>query len=161
MEIKYMKVLNDNLSVTAAYTGVKEAVSPISVEEIIALENKYNGGRLFPAALRELLFLAGGDCYVLDYGMNDSQEQMQESSRKYMTVFGRNRVIARPFYVIDVYNTGDQFVFVYLDEGKDDPDVYEALIGYRLNDWIHLVKSPLSALIDGRIKRFLSGGNPF
>ncbi|SDI61380.1 SMI1/KNR4 family protein [Mucilaginibacter sp. P25] len=161
MEIKYMKVLNDNLSVTAAYTGVKEVVSPISVEEIIALENKYNGGRLFPAALRELLFLAGGYCYVLDYGMNDSQEQMQQSSRKYMTVFGRNRVIARPFYVIDVYNTGDQFVFVYLDEGKDDPDVYEALIGYRLNDWIHLVKSPLSALIDGRIKRFLSGGNPF
>ncbi|QEM06370.1 SMI1/KNR4 family protein [Mucilaginibacter rubeus] len=161
MEIKYMKLLNDNLSVTAPNTGIKEAVSPISVEEIIALENKYNGGRLFPAALRELLFLAGGDCYVLDYGINDTQEQMQESSRRFMTIGGRNRVISRPFYVIDVYNAGDQFLFVYLDEGKDDPDVYEALIGYRLNDWIHLVKSPLSALIDGRIKRFLSGGNPF
>jgi len=160
-----MKYLQDNLSATAEHSGVKEEVSPISIEEIEALEHIYNNGRPFAPALRELLFLAGDDCYVLEYGLNNSQAEMQESSRKYMQTGERNRVIPRPFYVIDVYNAGDQFLFVYLDEEKDDPTVYEALIGYRdkieLDQWIHPVKSPLSVFINSRIKCFLSGGNPF
>lgn len=159
-----MTLLNDNRSATAVNSGIRKIARGISIEEIIALENLYNGGNQFPAALRELLLLAGGYCYVLDYGLNDSQAEMQLTSREYLTFLGRNRTISRPFYVIDVYNAGDQFLFVYLDEGKDDPTVYEAFLDGDLDDrdnWINVVTSPLTALINSRVKRFLSSDNPF
>lgn len=158
MEIVYLKELQNN---PIKYGDTKNfPLIPISEQEISQLEQLYNNGNSFPKALKELLFLAGKDCYVLDYGMNESQQELQEFVRVFMAE--ENRSITRPFYVIDTYNAGDQFLFVYLDEG-DNPAVY---IGHYWDssdrpNWINLVTPTLSNLIDRKVDRVKKGQNPF
>ena len=132
----------------------------ISLEEIKQLEQIYNNNKPFPKALRELLFLAGNYCIVLDYGLNDTQQELQEFVRENMQE--ENRIITRPFYAIDVYNAGDQFLFVYLDE-VDDPAVYQASYEDRSDrpNWINKVTPTLSNFVNRKIERVKNGQNPF
>lgn len=157
MKIQYQQKLRDNSSMLG------HSHIPMSNSEIEQLETLYNTGNEFPKSLREVLFLAGNLCVVLDGGISNTKQQMQDKVRARLSQYGKS--IIRPFYAIDVYNAGDQFVFVYLDE-EDDPDVYEAMYDEDLYPdnpipWIHKIKSPLSALINSRIDRVLSGSNPF
>ncbi|GAB3937455.1 hypothetical protein [Mucilaginibacter myungsuensis] len=161
MEIKDLKKLVEHPTFRKEGSDYVKVLEPISVTEVVSLENIYNSGQQFPVALRELLLLAGNDCYVLDYGLNDSQAEMQGSSRAYLTSFGRNYCITRPFFVIDVYNAGTQFLFVYLDEDQEDPIVYEAYMDEAYPNWIESVGGTLSSLIKHRMVRLLSGRNPF
>ena len=97
---------------------------------------------------------------MLDYGLNDTQQELQDFVRENMQE--ENRVITRPFYAIDVYNAGDQFLFVYLDEG-DDPAVYQASyedLSDRPN-WINKVTPTLSNFVNRKIERVKKGQNPF
>jgi len=155
MEIEYLIYLKDNPS-------GNWSVEPISLQEIVHLEKLYTNGNSFPKALKELLFLAGKYCYVLDYGVFESQQQMQDFVRSEMV--DENRVITRPFFAVDVYNSGDQFIFIYLDEG-DDPPTYEAHLYHDPmrdgGDWIWQVTPSLSALINHGIDRVKQGRNPF
>ncbi|MCR8558958.1 hypothetical protein KXD93_14975 [Mucilaginibacter sp. BJC16-A38] len=130
------------------------------MDQIIALEASYNGGRPFPTVLRELLYIAGQNCYVLDYGPNDSQNELQEWVRESLLA-DNDRQISRPFFAVDMYG-GDKFLFVYLDEGKDDPDLYEAT-PYDEPEaiWISYINGTLSTLINNRLINILSGYNPF
>ena len=160
MEIQYLKLLKENPEAYPNDTDYKGAIKPIPMEEIIHLEQLYNNGNAFPVALRELLFIAGESCYVLDYGSEDSQEELQEYVRE--KLIENDRTITRPFFVIDVYNSGDQFLLVYLDEG-DNPAVYEARY-YDHSDWpywISLVSESLSTYINVLINRVKQGRNPF
>lgn len=151
MEIQYLTYLRDN---PIGYWPIK----PISLQEIEQLETLYNNGNSFPKVLKELLFLAGKSCYVLDYGGFEDQQQMQDFVRSEMA--DENKSITRPFFVVDVYNLGDQSIFVYLDEG-DNPPTYE-LHYYADNDnWIHQVTPTLSGLINHGIDRMKQGRNPF
>lgn len=126
----------------------------------------YNNGLPFPIALKELLFLAGDNCYVLDYGSEtESQNDLQEWAREQMLEY--DRAIARPFYVLDIYNALDQFVFVYLDEG-DDPRVYEGVYSGinetgipTIDGWIHELRPKLSDYINISVEQVLKGINPF
>lgn len=162
MEIKYLLALRDNPVAYPNDTDYKGEVKPISLAEIINLEQLFNGGNQFPKALRELLYLAGSYCYVLDYGgETEDQQDLQETVRVY--VANNNKVISRPYFVIDTYNEGDQFLFVYLDEG-DDPQVHEAVFYDQTDfpDWIHKTSpGSLSQFISARIERFKTGQNPF
>ena len=123
MEIKYLQLLRDNPEeYPKNKEGRKHPIRPFSIVEIEQLESAYNSGKKFPLALRELLFLAGEDCYVLEYGYKGNMESVQR------IVWGNlareSKVMPRPFLAIDIYNMLDQFLFVFLDEG-DDPPVYE------------------------------------
>jgi hypothetical protein len=166
MDIKYLMMLNQYPSVTMR-TGYVKRIEKLPIEEIVNLEYIYNSGYTFPKALRELLYLAGKSCYVLDYGRNNSQEEMQQRARGWFTAFGRlGPNIERPFYVIDVYNAGAQFLFVYLDEGKDDPIVYEANLDMSDIDdgepFIHSLERTLSTYLNLRFQELLSRyNNPF
>lgn len=160
MDIQYLKYLQDN---PAAYPNDPEyeaRIKPIPLSEIQYLETKYNNGTSFPKALRELLFLAGKSCYVLDYNIYDSQEELQDEAREWLQFF--NRTINRPFFVIDAYNAGDQFLFVYLDEGND-PVVMSAYLPAR--DDVQFIESmnnkKLSDFIKFKIDRVKQGYNPF
>ena len=158
MEIQYLKKLRDN---PAAYPDdYRDEIVGITEQEIGQLEQLYNNGNPFPKALEELLFLAGGNCYVLDYGLNETQQELQEFVRENMQE--ENRVITRPFYAIDVYNAGDQFLFIYLDEG-DNPAVYlgEYWDSNDRPNWINLVTPSLSNFIDRKVERVKNGQNPF
>jgi hypothetical protein len=97
----------------------------------------------------------------LDYGLADSQQEMQEEVRERLAK--AHQEITRPFMAIDVYNVADQFVFIYLDEG-DNPPVYEATYHFRNMDYdpfIRKIQLSLSALLENRITRVKEGTNPF
>ena len=160
MTIEYLKKLSDYPALYPLDIEFKDEISGITDQEIVELEQLYNSGSTFPKALKELLFLAGTRCYALDFGLNETQQELQEFVREIM--LEENRVITRPFYVIDVYNAGDQFLFVYLDEG-DNPPVF---IGHYWDsndrpNWINLVTPSLSNLIDRKVERVKNGQNPF
>ena len=160
MKIRYLKILQDNRS---AYPDrdYKATIEPMTINDIILLENLYNNGIEFPQVLRELLFLAGRDCYVLDYGFNDSIIEVQEFVRTKLKDF--NQQFQRPFIAIDIYNSSDQFLFVYLDEGHNPP-VYEAEYKYGIQGsgcLINKVSSSLLQYIDDLIARVKEGRNPF
>jgi len=158
MEIKYLTQLKNNPSGNPTSLTYKKTIVPIPLEEITQLEVLFNNNNAFPVALKELLFLAGNYCYVLDMGTFNTQQDMQEYMRQRLNIDGK--VITRPFYIIDVYNATYQFLFVYLDEG-DNPAVYEANYYKETPDWIHPVKNSLSGYIDALIQRVKDGDNPF
>ncbi|WP_343534727.1 SMI1/KNR4 family protein [Pedobacter sp.] len=151
MEIQYLTYLRDS-------PIGNWPIKPISLSEIEQLETLYNNGDSFPKALKELLFLAGKYCYVLDYGVFDDLQEMQDFVRSEMAE--ENKTITRPFFAIDVYNLGDQFIFVYLDEG-DDPPTYELHYYSDDNDWIWEVTPTLSELINQGIDKVKQSINPF
>lgn len=104
---------------------------PISMDEILQLEATYNNGMPFPLALRELLYLAGEDCYCLEYNAVPFEEDdnrsvqtyMQETIRQYEVPNTALNSTTRPYYIIDcVY--ARNFRFVYLDAGED-PMTYD------------------------------------
>ncbi|AXG73629.1 hypothetical protein DVK85_05040 [Flavobacterium arcticum] len=132
--------------------------TPIPETEITALEDLYNNGAPFPKALQELLYLAGDYCYVLDYGINESQQELQEDVRELINEYGKQ--ITRPFYAVDVYNGNDQCLFIYLDEG-DDPFVHEGYYSDPESTWITKLKLKLSEFINYRVKRVQEGRSPF
>ena len=163
MEIKYLTILQQNPSYTNKTTGFVLKLAPLSDSEITTLQNSYNNGNPFPVVLQELLSLAGNFCYVLDYGPADSQDEFQQDCREFLSNnASKNHMITRPFFALDQYG-GDQFLFVYLDEGVDDPTVYQAL-PYKpaeYDNWLYSTNGTLSGLINTTMKRFLSGYNPF
>lgn len=159
MDINFLQQLRDNPSAYPNDTDFKDTIEPISIEEIESLEQVYNGGNQFPKALRELLYLAGNSCYVLDHGQYDTQQNMQTAVREWLVKY--SKTITRPFFAIDVYNAKEQFLYVYLDEG-DNPFVYQAYLPERRDilPFANLNKK-LSEYINGLINTVKQGYNPF
>lgn len=161
MNIIYLKELQSTPSIEINNSGTQSIINGISESEISQLEQNWNSGGNFPIVLKELLYLAGETCYVLDYGWNDSQQEMQTEVREQLIEW--NRVILRPFYAIDVYGS-DQFLFVYLDEGEN-PNVYEAYLPTLKYDdatsWLKSLDRSLKDFINFRINKVKKGYNPF
>lgn len=157
MKIEILTYLRDN---PIKYgKSMNFEIKGISLNEIQQLEQLYNNGVQFPKALRELLYLGGDFCYVLAKGIYDTQQEMQEISRKKLLEFNKN--IVRPFFVIDVYNSSEQFLFVYLDEG-DNPYVYQAYLPTL--DYLPPITNldrKLSEYINLLIDKVKKGHNPF
>lgn len=156
MEIKYLTQLQNNPTRDRIFTN-----ESLEISEIEALEGAYNNDSVFPKALRELLFLAGKYCIIFDFGLHDSQQELQEFVRSNLLEEGKS--ISRPFYVIDIYNAYDQFLFIYLDEG-DNPPIYEATytqLSAMSEYWIRKVQPSLSNLVNLRIQAIKEGMNPF
>lgn len=149
MEIKLLKTLQSN--------NVDDDNYPLSMTEIEDLELKYNSGHPFPTSVRELLFLAGKYCMVLEYGLADSQYEIQDAMRRELTNSGLN--IARPFLVFDVINRTDGFVFVYLDEDQQDPAVYFANLDIEDEDtpFLNPLDKTLSEFIAERVNNLEEG----
>jgi len=168
MEIKYQTVLNNNPVIKPTTGDMADGsdysfiLKPLTIEEIISLEATYNSGNQLPTALRELLFLAGKRCYVLDYGLNETQEEMQDDAREWLVRYGFS--IPRPLFVIDVHRGSDVFLFVYLDEGVNDPIVYQADLDNNLDprySWIMNLQANLSSFVNARIDYLQRGINPY
>lgn len=160
MNIEILKNLRDNPARYPNRSSNKFENEGLTMEEIKVLEQTWNNGNLFPQALRELLFLAGKYCYVLDYNIHETQQEMQEELRDAMQFRGHS--YSRQFYIIDNYG-GDQFLFIYLDETMDDPKVYEyasdAIERERPID--RFIGFTISQLINSSIKEVREGRNPF
>ncbi|MCV2487663.1 hypothetical protein OD917_22195 [Flavobacterium sp. SH_e] len=156
MKIEYLKKLKENPINFGELLNLE--IEGITLNEIANLEQLYNTGKSFPKVLKELLFLAGQYCYVCDYGVNEDQKELQESTRQ--DLLDNERIISRPFYVIDVYST-ERFLFIYLDEGEN-PKIYTAHPSGETQDWITpLSNLTIKSLVDSRIERAKRGENPF
>lgn len=153
MTIQYQKKLRDN-PVEIGKTGNFE-IRGISLSEIEQLETNWNNSDPFPKSLRELLFLAGDFCYVLDYGAYDSLDQIQEYKREDLLEY-HNIIINRPYFIIDVY--GGNITFVYLDETQEDP-----IVRYieKYNPLTIGSSRTLSEYIEAGITNVKKGYNPF
>ena len=75
MEIKFMKTLKANHTLSGDWSKNR----PMTEEEILNLEGKYNGSKNFPLAFREFLLLAGkgSGVGVVDYDWEILQEDLQ------------------------------------------------------------------------------------
>jgi hypothetical protein len=159
MEIKYLTILQQNPTNEDKNTGFLTALIPLSDSQITSLDQTYNSGNQFPVVLQELLSLAGGYCYVFDYGSTNDIGQLQKNAAKFLS--NNNLSINTPYFAIDQYG-GDQFLFVYLTQGITNPIVYQAMPYVPEGEnWLDSTTVTLSALINNTMKTFLSGYNPF
>lgn len=156
MNIQLLKQLEEN---PIKFGKTKNfVIQGIPESEILQLEQTWNNGNPFPIVLRELLFLAGKDCYVLDYGIGDTQQGMQEWAREMMLDNGI--VESRPFYVFDFYG-GYNFRFIYLDEGNN-PEVYEGYPHYdEAPSWKRALGNTIQYIINSRVQDVKKGLNPY
>jgi hypothetical protein len=166
MNIQYLIELQNNPTLEINNSGHFSTIQGIPISEIEQLEQTWNNGNPFPGALRELLFLAGNFCYVLDYGwFGGCTQQMQVEARQWMTEEGLERTITRPFYIIEASSYGS-FLMVYLDEG-DNPFVRNVCLSHEdevsLGDlgWLYNTDRTLKNFIDYGIEIVKKGFNPF
>lgn len=162
MDIIYQTRLNNTPIIRSKFNNYIFKLSPLTVESIVSLESTYNNGHVFPASLRELLFLAGQECYILDYGMNGTQEEMQNDARSWLIDYDFS--LTRPFFVIDVHRGSEVFLFVYLDENLNDPNVYQANMNKHIDPdyyWLTDLQASLSSFVNARIDNILNGYNPY
>ncbi len=157
MNIEYLKILRDNPYEYPQNLEESFTIEGISLTEIEQLEQTWNNGNPFPKALRELLFLAGDYCYVFNFGIYDTQQELQEAMREDLVDNGKT--ITRPFYVMDTWNA-DQYYFVYLDEGEN-PNIYEALPYEDSSIWLRNTHNNIKSLAEHRIARVKKGENPY
>lgn len=122
MEIEILTYLRDNPARYPGNTEYEGRIEPMSFSEIQNHEMIYNNGKPFPKVLKELLFLAGKYCYVLEHNVLDINE-FQKEPREWMEE--SNKAINHPFYVIEIWGFAESFLFVHLDE-DDDPIVRHA-----------------------------------
>ena len=160
MQIEYLKPLRDNpMNGPISNRG-------LSIEVIEQLETTWNNGNPFPKALRELLYLAGDLCNVVDYSYSDTQQEFQQMIRDIMAEEG-HVTITRPFYVVDAINFGTSIMIIYLDEGEEDPTVYQVYPwgggGYNDIPLNHIknMNYPLSTLINRGIQHLKEFGTAY
>ncbi len=153
MEIKFLKTLQSN--------NVDDDNYPLSMAEIEELELKYNSGQPFPTSVRELLFLAGENCMVLEYGLAESPNEMQDDMRSQLINSGLD--IARPFWVFETINGTDGFLFAYLDEDQQDPAVFGASLDneYDQTPDVYSLGRTLSEFIAYRVSNLEDGDSVY
>ncbi len=117
-----MKSLQENKKI-----GYDE-VEGVSEDQISKVEQSLK--IKFPAAYKEFLFLAGeyhGNL-ILFPGHSDLEMLSKETVRKKLhEVITTNDVkITRPIWPITEMDNFEQFIFFYLDEDKEDPELWTA-----------------------------------
>ncbi|WP_299211826.1 hypothetical protein [uncultured Dokdonia sp.] len=113
MEFQYMQQLKDNPNLRPSFLP-EESMSEL---EIIDLRDKYNDGNEFPLAFEEFLNISGKVCHI---GIDTDYEGIFEDFMELIEDSGY--MIDRPFFVIDRLDS--QFSGFFLDEEKEDPDIY-------------------------------------
>lgn len=152
MEIIYLKYMQANPRVpNEGKLGFPN--EPISLSEIEQLEQLYNNGLPFPKALRELLFLAGDYCNVLEYGVYDTRQEIQEDFQDDLVRL--NKTLSRPYFVIECH-LGAVYSFVYLDEG-DNPLLYYCNLYEDESEWLVTYNQTIPEYITDAIDRLKAG----
>ena len=153
MEIIYLKYLQANPRTLEPTGEMSIPDRPIPLSEIEQLEQLYNNGAPFPKALRELLFLAGDYCNVLEYGVYDTRQEIQEDFRDDLVRL--NKTLSRPYFVIECH-LGAVYSFVYLDEG-DNPLLYYCNLYEDESEWLVTYNQTIPEYINDAIDRLKAG----
>lgn len=158
MNIELLTYLRDNPKLRPQNPNPEDQypIKGLSLETIAELEQKFNNGNPFPKVLKELLYLAGEDCYVLAYDIDPTMKDMQDNVRELFTAYNRP-TFTRPFFVLDVYNFSSGFTYMYLDEGDNPPLYYFEFENIKIFN----LKCNLVEYINEGIDRVKAGGSPF
>lgn len=149
MEIKFMKTIETNHTLTGDWSKNR----PMTEEEVLSLEEKYNNNKKFPLAFREFLLLAGKGSGI---GIVDEDwEMLQEDLQEFYDVYKFK--MDRPIFPFDRADGGAVFTFFYLDEDKEDPDCYLLMQGGYEDKDSPIIKSAngytFSGLINEAVRR--------
>lgn len=144
MEIEFLSNLSNQPPNDNSYNILRG----ISLNQIEELEELYNNGKLFPKALRELLFVTGDSCYALNRIWYKNQQEIQTASKQWLIEY--NVIIEKPFFVIAAYSIGESFSFVYLDEGEN-PFVHQTYLPHNTKMVLRNLNQTLSAYVNSRI----------
>lgn len=154
MTIKYLNELDElNYQDLGFILGNR----PISVEEIWNLEQQYNNGKYFPDVLRELLYIAGKGCPLIDIDSFVLQEEIRTR------VLQKGYTISRPFFGFD-YRDRSSFSLVYTDENIHDPKVYHVELSPSEDEHTEFLEDSqftLLGLLNLRIDQVKQGFNPY
>lgn len=128
--MKYQNKLQNNIELFARNTV------PATIEEIVSAESEL--GIQIPLAIKEFFLLVGND-YDNLWGGGGADKLSRLMYNKSLAIKLLNECgvfLKRDYFVFSSYS-GDQFLFVYLDEG-DDPAVYrfETELFYCGDDYI-------------------------
>ena len=114
--MKYQNLLQSQIDIFRQY------IAPASLDEIESIEKEYN--IFIPKSLKEFFLLVGNDYNFLWEASGQAKLSMVGYNfRLSQTLLKECQVeFSKNYFVFSSYS-GDQFLFVYLDEG-DDPAVY-------------------------------------
>lgn len=124
MDIEYLSFLIDNQTYKNNLDQ-RFKLTGITLVKIEELELIYNNGISFPKALKELLFLGGDTSSLLNRIWYKTQQEAQTAAREWLSQYNTN--INKSFFVIETFNVGESFSFVYLNE-EENPTVYRTYI---------------------------------
>lgn len=146
MNITYLKNLENNLTIDDS-----EALG-MSLEDIDKAENTLN--IKFPKAYKEFMYLAGEYTGGLRlFGSSSfSWVARQESLDSLKSQLAAYSVLQdRPIWVFSEYDDFEQFLFFYLDDKKDDPIIWQAI----LTDVTEISggDSTFSSFVNGSVER--------
>ena len=119
MELKYM---NGLAGLKSYHNYVPKGLTLNQIEQ---LETTYNNGNHFPLALREYLFVAGGDSPVVETNASNLDE-LQQRLRGYLVEYSQQ--INRPFLAFENWNLSQYFLFIYGDDTAEDPVIWMAYL---------------------------------
>lgn len=152
MDIQYLKKL-------ASYKGNKTFKKEgLTLEEITALESKFNNGNHLPSSVREYLFLAG-KISSLEMDIGEGWEWMQKEAKSLLEYYDSK--IEKPFFVLYQIDGCMIFTFIYLDDITDNPKVYICYPDYKEDDMLEEFITPVNQeyfveLIEAKITAAIS-----
>ena len=148
MTIKYLQELE---SLNYQAIGRNSVNDPMSITEIVSLEQQYNNSQPFPVVLRELLNIAGNGCPLLDLEPENLQTWIRTE------VIETGNTITRPYFGFD-FKDGS-FCLVFTDENTHDPKVYvvELYPSFTGTEFLAESETTLLKLLKFRIDRIKRG----
>lgn len=154
MTIKYLNELED-LNYQAV--GLTLGNRPLNIGEIVNMEQQYNNSNPFPDVLRELLYIAGRGCPLINLNPSDLQQKIRGG------LYEHRHITSRPFIGFD-YRDGSSFSLVYTDENTHDPKVYHVELEHSEDTHTEFLENSgftLLRLIKMRINEVKQGYNPY
>jgi len=155
MTIKYLQELqNIDYQSLGRMSWVNE---PKTTIEILSLEQEYNKSKPFPAVLRELLFIAGNGCPIVELRPFNLQQQIRSA------VSDSGHSLSQNYFAFDFLDFSS-FSLVYTSQNIDDPKVYHVELNpseEEHTEFIEYSELTLLKLLKHRINQVKQGYNPF
>ncbi len=154
MELKYM---NGLAGLKSYHNYVPKGLTLNQIEQ---LEITYNNGNHFPLALREYLFVAGGDSPVVEINASNLDE-LQQRVRGYLVEYSQQ--INRPFFAFENWNGCEYFLFVYGDDTAEDPIIWTAYLepDDRTPNFLSTYGTTLTEYVNEKVSWVKRGLSPF
>lgn len=143
MEIEYLKKLEKNKKIGS------ETIKGVSDIEVANVEKKFKCK--FPKSYKEYLYLAGkyaGNLPIMDTDDLETISSDWHQEMMWEELEDTGTKIDRPFWLVAESNGCENFIFFYLDEETEDPEVYFYVYGTKDRREIKAYGKKFSQFVD-------------